>query len=92
MLVGHPCGGRPMKTLLAVLPLTLVPPVPTPSAENPVSNPPPESKRVMTIDFEDTGIEVEPAESGLECWNVYRPLIRIREDFDDKVMQSAAEM
>lgn len=39
-----------------------------------------------------TGIEVGPAESGLECWNGYRPLIRIREDFDDKVMQSAAEM
>jgi hypothetical protein len=81
-----------MKTLLAVLQLSLVPPVPTPGAETPVSNPPPESKRVMTIDFEDDSIEVDPAESGLECWSGYRPLIRIREDFDDKVMQSAAEM
>lgn len=81
-----------MKTLLAVLQLTLVPQVPMPGADTPVSSPPPESKRVTTIDFEDDSIEFEPAESGLECWLGHPPLIRLREDFDDKVMQSAAEM
>ncbi|HYO73447.1 MAG TPA: hypothetical protein VEU33_46020 [Archangium sp.] len=81
-----------MKTLLAVLQLALVPPVPDPGSENPVSSPPSESKRVMTIDFEDDSIKLEPADSGLECYRVWRPLIRIREDFNDKVMKSVAEM
>lgn len=85
-----------MNTLLAVLQLNLVSQVPAPGSEQPVSSPPSESKRVMTIDFEDDTLELEPVESGLECfpdrrYGPYR-LIRIREDFDDKVMKSVAEM
>ncbi len=82
-----------MKTLLAVLQLTLVSQETPPGPETPVADPPVENKRVLTIDFEDDSIEFGPVESGLECY-LGRPhyLIRIREDFDEKVMQSAAEM
>ena len=82
-----------MKTLLAVLQLSLVSQEPAPASEQPVSTPPSESQRVITIDFEDDSIELEPAESGLECYLArWRPLIRIREDFNDQVMKSVAEM
>jgi hypothetical protein len=85
-----------MNTLLVVLQLTLVSQVPVEGSEQPVSEPPPESKRGMTIDFEDDTIQLEPVESGLECfpdrrYGPYR-LIRMREDFNDKVMKSVAEM
>ena len=86
-----------MKTLLAVLQLTLVSQVPVPGSEQPVSSPPSESKRVMTIDFEDDAIALDSSIYETECnperrCCFWRPLIRIREDFDDKVMKSVAEM
>jgi hypothetical protein len=87
-----------MKTLLAVLQLTLVSQVPAQGSEKPVSGPLPESKRVTVIDFEDTVIETDlttPSEMG--CFpdrreGFHHRLIRLREDFDEKVMQSVAEM
>lgn len=86
-----------MKMLLAVLQLTLVSREPAQGSENPVSGPLPESKRVTVIDFEDTPIEVAPPAPELECfpdrrYSLHHRLIRIREDFDEKVMQSVAEM
>jgi hypothetical protein len=83
-----------MKTLLAVLQLTLVSQVPVLGSEKPVPGPLPESKRVTVIDFEDTAIETDLTTSEPECHRCcfWRPLIRIREDFGEKVMQSVAEM
>lgn len=86
-----------MKTLLAVLQLTLVSQVPVQGSEKPVSSPPPESKRVTTIDFEDTAIETGPTPSEMGCYpdrhqGLRSRLIRLREDFNEKVMQSVAEM
>ena len=85
-----------MKTLLVVLQLHLFAQVPVPGEEKtPV--PAPETQKVRVIDFEDQPIELEPPESGLDCYpdrrNGYRyRLVRVREDFDDKVMQSVEEM
>jgi hypothetical protein len=86
-----------MKMLLVALQLSLTPPVPVPGAEAAVSTPPAENKQVRVIDFEDTAIEYDfdPVPSELGCFHHRGPpsrLIRIREDFDDKVMQSVAEM
>ena len=86
-----------MKTLLAVLQLTLLPQEPVPGEEKPVSSPPSENKRVTVIDFEDSSIELEAPVSELECFpdrrrGPHRRLIRVREDFGEKVMQSVAEM
>ncbi|AKJ00209.1 hypothetical protein ATI61_104382 [Archangium gephyra] len=86
-----------MKTLLAVLQLTLVSPEPAPASEQPVSTPPSESQRVLTIDFEDEDLELDLSTYETECFPdrrccFWRPLIRIREDFNDKVMKSVAEM
>jgi hypothetical protein len=88
-----------MKTLLAVLQLTLVPQVPVPGSEPKVSTPQAESKpRVLVFDFEDDEtLEVEPRTASE--WDCFpdrrtrpRPLLRIRENFDDKVMQSVQEL
>ena len=84
-----------MKTLLAVLQLTLVPQVPVPGSEPKAATPPAESqRRVIVFDFEDDEpLDVElTAGSGLDCHLVRRPLVRIRENFDDKVMQSVQEL
>ncbi len=81
-----------MKTLLAVLQLTLVSQETPPGPQTPVSSPRPEARQVRVIDFEDDSIELGPTESGLECYLGRHYLIRIREDFDEKVMQSVAEM
>jgi hypothetical protein len=86
-----------MKMLLVALQLSLTPTVPVPGAESVVSTPPPENKQVRTIDFEDDSIEydlVSPKEDPSPGCRILRwsPLIRIREDFDDKVMQSVREM
>jgi hypothetical protein len=86
-----------MKTLLAVLQFTLLSQGPAQDAEKPVSSPLPERKRVTVIDFEDTVIETELPAPELECfpdrrYGLHRRLIRLREDFDEKVMQSVSEM
>jgi hypothetical protein len=87
-----------MKLLLVALQLSLTPPVPVPGAESTVSTPQPEEQKRVVIDFDDDSIEdLDPVSSGWECFPDHRQgrwsrLIRIREDFDDKVMQSMAEM
>jgi hypothetical protein len=87
-----------MKMLLAVLQLTLVSQVPAPGAEPKTSTPPSENKpRVRVFDFEDDDpIEPELTASEWECFpdRRIRPrsLLRIRENFDDKVMQSVQEL
>lgn len=86
-----------MKTLLAVLQLSLVSQVPAPGPEQPVSSAPAERKRVMTSDFEDDTLEPDLFSAETPCYPDRRygyphRLIRIREDFSDKVMQSMAEM
>ncbi|HLM46552.1 MAG TPA: hypothetical protein VK458_21965 [Myxococcaceae bacterium] len=86
-----------MKMLLVALQLSLTPPVPVPGADSVISTPPSENKQVRTIDFEDDSIAydlVSPNEDPYPGCRQARwsPLIRIREDFDDKVMQSVREM
>ena len=86
-----------MKMLLVAMQLSLTPPVPVPSAEAAVSTPQPEHKKTVTIDFEDDSIDddlVSPEWDGSSGCGLGRPsrLVRIREDFDDKVMQSVAEL
>jgi len=87
-----------MKTLLAVLHLGLFSQVPVSGPEQtPVPTPPPENKQVRVIEFEDEPIQLEPAASEWDCFpdrrNGFRyRLVRVREDFDDKVMQSVDEM
>jgi hypothetical protein len=86
-----------MKVLLVALQLSLTPPVPVPGAEAAVSTPQPENQKTVTIDFEDDSIDddlVSPEWDGYSGCGWGRPsrLVRIREDFDDKVMQSVAEM
>ncbi|HEX8437617.1 hypothetical protein [Archangium sp.] len=88
-----------MKTLLAVLQLTLVPQVPVPGSEPKVSTPQTESKPgVVVFDFEeDAPLDVTPpTASEWECFPDRRTgryaLLRIRENFDDKVMQSVQEL
>jgi hypothetical protein len=85
-----------MKMLLVAMQLSLTPPVPVPGAEAAVSTPQPEQKKTIVIDFEDDSIDqdlVSPEWDGYSgCWLRPSRLVRIREDFDDKVMQSVAEM
>jgi hypothetical protein len=87
-----------MKMLLVALQLGLTPPVPVPGAEAAVSTPQPENPRVHVIEFEDTPLEdFDSPASEWECFpgrhhGTRSRLVRIRENFDDKVMQSVAEM
>ncbi len=84
-----------MKTLLAVLQLTLVSQVPVPGAEPKAATPPAESQqRFIVFDFEeDEPLDVAlPAGSEWDCHRAPQPLVRIRENFDDKVMQSVQEL
>jgi hypothetical protein len=82
-----------MKMLLVALQLSLTPQVPVPDAESAVSTPPAENKKVIVFDFEDDGpIDLGPMSSEWGCQLTPSRLIRIREDFDDKVMQSVEEM
>lgn len=83
-----------MKTLLAVLQLTVFAQVPTQDAEKKVPAPPAAKKQVF-IDFDDDAIELDWMVSPEPRCTLHRkkyPLVRIREDFADKVMQSVAEM
>jgi hypothetical protein len=82
-----------MKTLLAMLPLTVLSQVPARDAEKPAPAPPAEKKQVFT-DFEDDSIELDlhPPEPRCTLHRKWSPLVRSREDFADKVMQSVAEM
>jgi hypothetical protein len=85
-----------MKTLLAVLQLTVLAQVPARDSEKTAPTPPAEKKRVTVIEFDDDAMDFELFDS--ECFPDWerpvrrRPLVRIREDFADKVMQSVAEM
>jgi hypothetical protein len=87
-----------MKTLLAVLQLTLVPQVPVPDSELKLSTPQTESKqRVIVFDFEeDQPLEIELPASERECFpdrrTRFSPVVRVRDNFDDKVMQSVQEL
>ncbi|HEX8822373.1 MAG TPA: hypothetical protein VF794_20775 [Archangium sp.] len=86
-----------MKMLLVALQLTLTPPVPFPGGEVVVSTPPAENEQVRVIEFVDEPIVFEPPASEWDCFPDHRygrwsRIIRIREDFDDKVMQSVGEM
>ena len=83
-----------MKTLLAVLQLTVFAQVPTQDAEKKAPAPPAEKKQVV-IDFDDDAIELDwmvPPEPRCALHLRKYPLVRIRQDFADKVMQSVAEM
>jgi hypothetical protein len=82
-----------MKTLLAVLQLTVLAQVPAQDSEKTAPTSPAEKKQVF-IDFEDQSIEVDldPPEPRCTMHRKWRPLVRVREDFADKVMQSVAEM
>jgi hypothetical protein len=83
-----------MKTLLAVFQLTVLAQVPARDAEKPAPTPPAEKKQVF-IDFDDDSIELDlmvPPEPRCTLHRKWYPLVRIREDFADKVMQSVAEM
>lgn len=87
-----------MKTLLAVLQLTVLAQVPARDSEKTAPTPPAEKKRVTVIEFDDDTIVLEPFVSEMECFpdrrggHLRRPLVRVREDFADKVMQSVDEM
>lgn len=86
-----------MKTLLAVLQLTVLAQVPAQDSRKTDPAPPVEKKRVTVIEFDDNTIELEPFVHETGCFpdregGRRRPLVRIREDFADKVMQSVDEM
>jgi hypothetical protein len=87
----------PMKTLLAVLHLSLVSQVPAPGSKE-ASPQQPEKKRVLVYDFEDGDpIVSEPLAPEGECFfaprdAVRESLLRLRESFDEKVMQSVDEL
>lgn len=86
-----------MKTLLAVLQLTVFAQVPVPDSEKTAPEPPAEKKRVTVIEFDDDTLELEPFVHEPVCFpererGLWRRLVRIREDFADKVMQSVDEM
>lgn len=87
-----------MKALLAVLQLTVLAQVPAQGSDKTAPAPPAEKKQVTVIDFEDDAMDFEPLVYETECFPDHRccrwwhPLVRIREDFADKVMQSVAEM
>jgi hypothetical protein len=86
-----------MKTLLAVLHLSLVSQVPVQGSEE-TSPQQPEKKRVLVYDFEEgEAIVAEPLAPQGECFfaprdGVRESLLRLRESFDEKVMQSVDEL
>ncbi|EPX57017.1 hypothetical protein D187_006771 [Cystobacter fuscus DSM 2262] len=81
-----------MKTLLAVLPLALSAQVLAQGAEQTAPTLPAESPRRTVIEFEDEALDLEPTELRRGCVPRWSPVVRVRENFDDKVMQSADEM
>jgi hypothetical protein len=86
-----------MKMLLVALQLSLFSQVPVQAPEKKDPAPPVEKKKVQVFDFEDTTIECEFPAPELDYFQEYahgprRPLVRVRDNFDDKVMQSVEEM
>jgi hypothetical protein len=86
-----------MKTLLAVLQLTVLSQVPAQDSEKKAPAPPAEKKRVTVIEFDDDTMDFDGPAPEWGCFpdregGRRRPLVRIREDFADKVMQSVDEM
>jgi hypothetical protein len=85
-----------MKTLLAVLQLSLVSQVPIQGSEE-ASPQQPERKQVRVYDFDEEIIVSEPLAPEVECFfgrsdAVRESLLRLRENFDEKVMQSGDEL
>lgn len=85
-----------MKTLLAVLHLSLTSQVPVQDTQE--ASPPKSEKQVRVFDFDaEEPIVSEPVAPELECFFshrdvVHESLLRLRQSFDEKVMESVGEM
>lgn len=85
-----------MKTLLAVLQLSLTSQVPVQGAQE--ASPPKSEKQVRVFEFDsEEPLVSEPLAPELECFLyrrdvVHESMLRLRQSFDEKVMESVDEM